>query len=339
MELKDAFYPLLFIIVAVLLFNTTKLKNNNNTRNGIGNGIGNGILKDLPNNYMDYVPKDSFVKPQHELLRLLNDISSADKIYLKNVIEKKSFTNKTIDIELNDVVTSILKKIISGINGVSGKSFFIKEVDKLYLIRDDDSNIRLIVDAFMYDINNHYTIRINSDIVVYKGEIYLNMIDIDESAINDILNNYDVKYQAQGILSKYNMFTKDMESLLNNHYKNDGYNIIGVNKSSLDFDSTMLSSVFTLDQLSRNYLPNNTSNQSAPYLCKKNSNKFDSFGVNFINDVKNDCVANDNAISRQANKPYKAPGVVTKRVDFNAYDWLKNPIASGNILYGQGFHL
>lgn len=334
MELKDFFYPAIFIIIAFLLLNTTKLKRNSTN----STNEENGILKDLPKNYVDYVPKNSFVKPKHELLQLLSDISSSDKIYLKNIVEKKSYTNKTIDVDLNELVVMVLKKIISGINGISKKDFFIKEIEKIFLIKDDDDNIRVISDAYIYDISNHYTIRINVDYVIFKDEIYINMIDIDESAINNMLNNYDVKYQSQGILSKY-MSVNDYESLLNNHYKDSGYNIIGVDKSTLDFDSTSLSGVFTLSQLSKNYLPSGTPNQSAPYLCKKNSDKFDSFGINFINDVKADCVANDNAITKQPNKPYNAPGVVTKRVDFNEYDWLKNPIANGNILYGQGFHL
>ena len=232
----------------------------------------------------------------------------------------------------------VLKKIIRGISGVSKKDFFIKEIEKLYLIKDDDENLRVISDAYIYDVSNHYTMRINVDFVIYKDDIYINMIDIDESAINNILNNYDVKYQSSGILSKY-MSVNDYESLLNNHYKESGYNIIGVNKSSLDFDSTKLSGVFTLSQLSKNYLPSGTPSSYAPYFCKKNSSRFDSHGVKFLNEVNADCVANDNGHRRVANTPYNAPGVVTKRVDFNAYDWLKNPVASGNILYGSGFNL
>ena len=165
------------------------------------------------------------------------------------------------------------------------------------------------------------------------------MLDIDESSINNILNNYDVKYQSQGILSKYNMFVNDMESLLNEYYKKNNYNVIGVKETSLDFDSTMLSGVFTLDQLTRNYLPSGTPNKYASYMCKKNKDSFDHFGVNFINDINSECLIHNRAKRKYPNTPYDAPGVVTKRVDFNQYDWLKNPIASGNILYGQGFHL
>ena len=54
--------------------------------------------------------------------------------------------------------------------------------------------------------------------------------------------------------------------------------------------------------------------------------------------VNSECVAKNNALQKYPNSPYDAPGVVTNRVDFNAYDWLKNPI-NGNILYSHGFNL
>ena len=75
MELKDLFYPAIFIIIAFLLLNTTKLKRNSTN----STNEENGTLKDLPKNYVDYIPKNSFVKPKHELLQLLSDISSSDK--------------------------------------------------------------------------------------------------------------------------------------------------------------------------------------------------------------------------------------------------------------------
>tara|TARA_A100001015_G_scaffold286177_1_gene354511 strand:- start:496 stop:1491 length:996 start_codon:yes stop_codon:yes gene_type:complete len=331
MNFKDFIYPLLFIFVIIVIFNTTRLNRNISEKNG--------ILKDLPNNHKELLPKNGFVKPKHTLLNLLNDISSSDKIYLLNIVEKVSFTSKTISRDLSDLVNHIMKKVINGINGISELDLFTKDIEQIYVIKDNDNNIRLIIDTFAYDIKNHYTIRINLDIVVFKGEVYLNMLDIDESAINNILNNYDVKYQSQGILSKYNMFINDMESLLNSHYKNNGYNVIGVKETSLDFDSTMLSGVFTLDQLWRNYLPSGTPNKEASYMCKKNKDSFDHFGVNFINDINSECQIHNRSLQKYPNTPYDAPGVVTKRVDFNQYDWLKNPIASGNILYGQGFHL
>jgi len=324
-------FILLIVIVLIIFFNIQLNKNNDVNINN-----GNSILPKFPKNHRELIPKNGFVKPQHRLLNLLNDISSADKIYLKNVISKRSYTSKTIEPEYNEHVVLLLKVIVSSLNNVSETDFFIKGIDNLYVVKDDDNNIRFIVDAFMFDVKNHYTIRFNTDIVIFKGETYLNFLDIDESAINNILNNYDVKYQAQGILSKYDMFTTDVESILNEYYKHN-YKVIGVNKSSLEFDSTMLSSIFTLDQLSRNYLPSGVPNQNAPYFCKKDSSKFDSHGVNFINNVSKDCISNNNSVRKYPNSPYESPVTIKDRVDFNAYDWLKNP-QHGNIIYSHGFH-
>ena len=288
-------------------------------------------------NVVDTIPDNSFVKPQHKLLELLNNVSSADKLYLVNVVSRNSFTKSTLSPELNEKITSLLKIVIGSINNVSDTDFYIKNIDNLYVLKDNLNNARFIVDAFIYDIKNFYTIRINIDLVIYQGENYINYLDIDESAVNNILNNYDIKYHAQGILSNYNMFSSDVESLLNEYYK-ENYKLIGVGNSSLEYDNVNISGAYTLKQLTRNYLPSGTPNSYSPQLCKKDSDKFNNYGINFINEVNSECVAKNNALQKYPNSPYDAPGVVTNRVDFNAYDWLKNPI-NGNILYSHGFNL
>ena len=135
------------------------------------------------------------------------------------------------------------------------------------------------------------------------------------------------------------MRINDAESLLNESYKAENKLIDLKADTSLEFSATeKISTVFTLDQLSNYFLPSNVPSNASPYLCKRNSDKFNSHGVNFINDVSKDCIqTNNNATIKYPNTPYDDPGVVTKRVDFNAYDWMKNPVASGNILYSHGF--
>ena len=146
---------------------------------------------------------------------------------------KDSYTKSTMSVELNEKITDLLKIVVSSINNVSSTDFYIKRIENLYVLQDKLNNARFIIDAFIYDVKNFYTIRINIDLVVYRGEKYINYLDIDESAVNNILNNYDVKYQAQGILSNYNMFTSDVESLLNEYYKTN-FKLIGVGNSSLN---------------------------------------------------------------------------------------------------------
>ena len=161
MDLSEYIYPIVFIFIIIMIFNTTRLNRN------IPNEK-NRILKDLPENHKELIPQNGFVKPQHKLLNLLNNISSSDKIYLINVTDKESFTNKTISRDLSDLVNHIMKKVINSINGVSELDLFIKDIEQIYVIKDNTNNVRLIIDTFAYDIKNHYTIRINLDIVVLK---------------------------------------------------------------------------------------------------------------------------------------------------------------------------
>ncbi len=335
METKYYVYILLFVGIIFLIYHTTKV---NPTAQKLIQPSKTIHMK-YPENHMDLIPKNSFVKPQHKLLNLLNDISSGNKIYLKELVKRESYTNKTIPEDLNNIIIKILKKVINSINGISETNFFIKDLETTHFTMDKVGNKRFIVDTFIYDYNNHYSIRINADIVIYEGKVYINMIDIDESAINNILNNYDVKWQSNGILSKYDMRINDAESLLNESYKADNKLIDLKADTSLEFSATeKINSVFTLDQLSNYFLPSNVPTNNSPTLCKTNTDKFDSRGINFINDVSSDCIQNNNnATIKYPNTPYDAPGVVTQRVDFNAYDWMKNPIASGNILYSHGF--
>tara|TARA_A100001015_G_scaffold321546_1_gene452880 strand:+ start:383 stop:1366 length:984 start_codon:yes stop_codon:yes gene_type:complete len=285
-----------------------------------------------------HIPENSFVKPEHKLLNLLNNISSSDKIILMDIVDKESYTSGTISQETNDNITDILKKIISSINNISETDFYIKNIENVYFIKDKFNNLRFIVDTFIYDVKNYYTIRLSVDIVIYNDVTYINYLDIDESAVNNILNKYDIKYHAQGILSKYNMFVEDSESILNKHYK-ENYKVIGIkDNTSLEYDKYDTTGVFTLDQLILNYLPAGTPNAYAPSFCDKDNVKFDKYGVNKMNEINSDCVAKTNNLVKEPNIPYDAPGVITQRVDFNEYDWLKNP-QNGNIIYSHGFNL
>ena len=327
-------YVVGIVIIVFLLLNNKALKLHTNDYNG--QKIVN--IPDLPSNYQDYIPENSFVKPQHKLLRLLNNISASDKIVLLRIVDKDSFTQGTIPVEINNMITDVLKTIISSLNNVSETDFFIKNIENIYFMKDEFGNLRFIVDTFIHDVKNFYTIRLSVDIVIHNGVTYINYLDIDESAVNNILNKYDVKYQAQGILSKYNMFKEDSESILNSYYK-ENYNVIGIkSETSLEYDTNDLSGLFSLDQLVLNYLPAGTSNENSPIFCDKNSAQFDKYGVNKMNEINSDCLATTNNLVREPNTPYDSPGVVTKRVDFNEYDWLKNP-QEGNIIYSHGFNL
>ena len=46
------------------------------------------MLLKYPENANDLLPENGFVKPQHKLLELLSNISSGNKIYLQDLVEK-----------------------------------------------------------------------------------------------------------------------------------------------------------------------------------------------------------------------------------------------------------
>ena len=50
-----------------------------------------------------------------------------------------------------------------------------------------------------------------------------------------------------------------------------------------------------------------------------------------LTDNEKDCVMQNPSTVPYPNEPYDAPGVVTSRVDRNAFDWLFDPDSNGTI--------
>jgi len=260
---------------------------------------------------------NSFKKPEHRLIKLLNNISSADKVILKNVTEKWSLNKNLIDNNLKQKVTDIIKKILNGINEISEEEFFMESIDNLYLMKDKDGNFRCIVNAFMYDVYNYHTIKIVFDITSIRGIEYINMIDIDQSSLNNILNRYDVRWKSQGILTKYNMFDEDVQKLLDNHYEGN-HRVIPMSNDELTPD---VSGTFNINQLTKMYLPGNVPVKDSPMFCRKTKFAWDSRSIPISTD--NECVMDQTSIQKYPNTPYNAPGVVTRAVDENSFSWMR----------------
>lgn len=256
-------------------------------------------------------------KPEHRLIQLLNKISSADKVILKNITEKWSLNKNIIDNNIKQRVTDLIKKILNGINGISEEEFFIESIENLYLMKDKNGNFRCIVNAFIYDVNNYHTIKIVFDITSIRGTEYINMIDIDQSALNNILNRYDVRWKSQGILTKYNMFDEDVRKLLDNYYEKN-YRIIPMSNNDLTPD---VSGTFNINQLSTMYLPSNIPSKDSPMFCKNKKFKWDSNAIPISTD--NNCVMDQSSIQKYPNTPYNAPGVITSAVDENSFSWMR----------------
>lgn len=261
---------------------------------------------------------DIVLSKKNKLTKLFNDISSADKVSLKNVTGKWSMNKDTMDVQLNSKITDIIKLIISKIGGLSNKEYYIKKIDNLFVLKDDDGNYRCILNCFIYDIKGYYTNKLVMDIVSIDGIIYLNFIDIDESSFNNILNTYDIRWESQGILADYDTFDENVQVMLDNYY-NSKYKILYIDNETIDKD---LSGTYTLDQLVQFHLPANIPNENSPMFCDKYSDTWDKDAVS---DIINNCQLNNTSLSPYPNIPYNGPGVITKRSDENIYSWIVNP--------------
>jgi hypothetical protein len=247
---------------------------------------------------------NSFVNPQHNLLRLLDNISLSDKVILKNVHERWSLTKQTIDVDLNEKITNLMKKILLSMKHISTLDFYIKSIENVYVMKDKNENFRCIVNSFIYDIQNYYTIKLVLDFSSISGTIYLNYMDIDSSSLNNLLNRYDIRWDSQGILSKYNMFDENVEKLLNNYYDKN-YNLLKLDNNS--FTQTTMNT-FTLDQLTNMYLPVDTPHVNSQDFCKKHSFTWDSRAVPIS--TGENCPMHNPRKSPYPYQPYQAPGNV-----------------------------
>ena len=171
----------------------------------------------------------------------------------------------------------------------------------------------------MYDIKNYHTIKIMLDVVSINKTIFINHIDIDESGVKNVIKNYDLKINSQGILSHYDMFDEDTRIMLDNYYSTN-FNIVELSQEDYLTNRTNL---FTLDQLVDNYLPSNVPVEHSPNFCNKHLYDWDSSSV--LKDGPQHCIFQNPSIKPYPNTPYDAPGVVTNNVDQNQYAWLHEP--------------
>ena len=259
------------------------------------------------------------------------------------------YSKNTITTELNEKLILIIKDIINSINNISNTDFFMKKLENVYIMIDSNNNQRYIIDYFIYDINNYYSIRLISDIVIINDEIYINYINIQSGSNSALLNKYDVKFNSSGILFDANMFHDDLIKIFDNYYSNS-FNVIGVFDTSLEYKKEDLTSVLTLNSLKNNYFPANVSsdtinelnkNDLSGYIemylpenqesikslsfCNKYNNNWDNYGIENKNDnTDKNCYLNNNQTTTEYNQPWFGPGVIYGRNSDDKYRWLKD---------------
>jgi len=271
-----------------------------------------------------------FVKPEHRLYNIFSKISSGSKIKLNGKCIKYIYNKNTIDVDVKANVLNILNKMIDTIKYISNQDYYIKNIENVYCLVG--RNKRYIVDFFLYDVKNYYTIRIIADLLMIDGVLYINYVNTQNGSNPILLNNYDVKFNSSGILFDADMFHENIEDLLNKYYSNN-FNIINVdNDSSLEYTSNDLSKVYSMNTLINLYFPNTLSDTTLEDYNNKGllslNEKFLPANQNTINSNQicntSECIMNNSSTQKIVNTPYNAPGVIYKRSPTGQYDWLKN---------------
>jgi hypothetical protein len=304
-----------------------------------------------------------FVKPEHRLLKILSNISSGSKIKLEGNCNQFIDNKNTITKDLNDKLIFLLKDVINSVNEISKNDYFIKKIENVYSMIDKKQNQRYIIDFFIYDTKNYYSIRLISDIVLIDSDVYINYLNIQSGSNSTLLDKYDIKYESSGILFNSEMFHDNLSNIFDNYYKNN-FKVIGVTDTNLEYNNEDLSSVYTLNSLKNVYFPSSISSSSiselekkdlssylemylpqnqnkinSPSFCNKYKIEWDKYGIPNDKQMNDDnCYVNNNQTTNEINQPWFGPGVIHERTSNNEYNWLKDP-AIGNIIRTHGYRV
>jgi hypothetical protein len=258
----------------------------------------------------------SFQGPNHSILVTLNNIQASDKVTLDEVSEKWSLTKDTIDPLLNKKIVTFIRESLNTLGLFPLQDYYIHTIENIYMMKDSNTNFRMVGDAFVQDIRSFFTFRILFDFVSINDNVYINYVDIDESSVNTLMDRYNIRWKSQGILNNFNSFDKGVMSLLDNHYETNT-TLFKANKDTRDeeFDRTT--------RITQFYSASNRPSVEFPMFCKKHTKEWDLTG-NYLQTI-NDCMFHNPYTIKYPNDPYFAPGVITKRTDVNNYNWLYKP--------------
>ena len=299
-----------------------------------------------------------FVKPEHRLLKIFTTVSSGTKIQLTGICQKFIYNKNTIDPEVRETIVNILSTMIDSLQHVAKQEYAMRTIENVYGIIDKKGNQRYIVDFFVFDVKNFYTIRLITDIVVFNDDVYLNYLNVQNGSNSTLLNHYDVKFNSSGILMDANMFHENIENMLNTHYSNS-FQVIGINSSTQDYSKLDLSEVYSLNSFRNLYFPSNLSSNTIDLYEKKGiSGHYEQYLPSDQTTVKNpqfcpvddwsdignskeknkNCILHNTATQAMINEPYSAPSVIYERSSNDAYRWLKDAYR-GNLMRGAGFSI
>lgn len=321
----------IFLIVLIGLVLYFLLSNNNLNLSKI---LSNKLLQSPEANYSSEKVENpsniGFVKPEHRLLKIFDSISSSDKVKPDGTCQRFSFTKHSIETNIEEYIKKVLQDMIQSLNVISTAEYYLKEIENVYIMMNQKNEKRFIVDFFVYDVQNYYSIRLLTDIVVINDELYLNYLNVYAGSNQLLLNKYDVKHNRTGVLFDANMFSDNIDHLFDNYYESDFKLLKPTDDLSSVFQVNALKNSFfpasistkSLEEFHKKdlssylemYLPENQNTIKSPVFCNKYSLEWDNKGIFKQKEInKNDCYFhNEQAISK-INEPYFSPGVITKR--------------------------
>jgi hypothetical protein len=223
-----------------------------------------------------------------------------------------------------------MKDLINTIQQISKNDYYIKQIENVYAMISQDNNQRYFVDFFIYDVKHFYTIRVISDIVIIDDEIYINYMNLQTGSNPTILNKYDVKFNDTGILFDGNMFKENIDQLFDSFYR-QSFDVIGVNKTSLEYTNKDLTSVVSLNSLKNMYFPETISVDTIKeYQNKDLSGYIERFLPSDQKNMHSPMFFNKYSTKPEYNEPWQGPGLYDNmRKDTGAHDWLlKRPISN-----------
>ena len=82
---------------------------------------------------------------------------------------------------------------------MSGSQFQVQELENVYEKIDSLGNKRYIVESTMQSKTNPFTAKVVMDMVILRGEVMINSIQLNEASNPYLINRFDTVYQDQGI--------------------------------------------------------------------------------------------------------------------------------------------
>lgn len=337
MKINNIFLILLLGLVLYFLLSHNSISDILSSR--LSNSININHISEKVNNSSNI----GFVKPEHRLLKIFDSISSSNKVKPSGTCQRFSFTKHSIDTSIEEYIKKVLQDMIQSLNVITTAEYYLKEIENVYISMNQQNEKRFIVDFFVYDVQNHYSIRLLTDLVVINEELYLNYLNVYAGSNQLLLNKYDVKHNRTGILFDANMFNDNIDHLFDNYYQSnfkllkpndDLSSVFQVNTLKNTFFPSSISTK-SLEELNQKdlssylemYLPENQNNIKSPIFCNKYSLEWDNKGIFKQKDVdKNDCYFHNEQAVSKINEPYFSPNVITNR---SSDDFLMN---KGNII-------